>query len=175
MNFKRHKKADGFTLIEILIYLGLISIFTVVITNLFLSESKTWLSARASRDASDAGRLITERIIHEIRLARSVDILESVLDSNPGKLVLETFESATSTQESIVEIFLEGNEIKIRRNYGESFPLSGGSISVTNLVFYHLLSPNSELVRVELGLTASKGKVSSQKTFISSSVLKGSY
>jgi hypothetical protein len=97
------------------------------------------------------------------------------LGAHPGKLVLETFESATSTQENIVEIFLDGEEIKIRRNYGESFPLSGGSVRMTNLVFYHALSPNSELVKIELTVSASRGRLSSEKNFTSAAVLKGSY
>lgn len=175
MDFSSSKKRNGFTLVEIVIYLGLLAIFTTIITNLFLSESRTWLNARASRDANDAGRLIMERLIQEIRLARSVDVLESSFGMNPGKLVLETFADTTSSQASILGIFLDGDEIKIERDYGAAVPLSGSSVSVTNLVFHHMLSAQSELIRIELSVEVSRGALSSEKSFTSAAVLRGSY
>lgn len=170
----KFNKSQGFTLLEIIVYVSLLAIITVAAVNVYFSEMNAWGYARAERNATDAGKLMMERIIQEVRLARSVNTSVSIFGSHPGKLVLNTFENATSTVEATLEIFLDGTELKIKRGTQAAVSLSG-STKVTQLVFFYVSSPKSELVRVNLTVETSGGKFAQTKNFTSAAVLRGSY
>ena len=167
-------KQRGFTLLEMFIYISLLSIITIAVINVFFSETNAWANARAERNASDAGRLIMERIVQEVKLARSVNTSASILGAPSGKLVLETFESVTSTVPSTLEIFLDGQELKLKKGTESSVSLSG-SARVQELIFHHLTSPESQAVRILLTVEVSQGRFSKTKTFTTAAVLRGSY
>lgn len=164
----------GFTLLEIIIYVSLLAFIAAVVINVFSSEMNAWGHARAERVATDAGKLIMERIIEEVRLARSVDTTASVLGVHPGKLVLNTFESATSTVQTTLEISLNGTELKMKRGAQTAVSLSG-STKVTQLVFFRVPSGRSNLVRVSLTAETSGGKFAKIKSFTSAAILRNSY
>ena len=169
------KNSKGMTLLEAVIYISLLAVISVAVVNVFLSETSAWAHARAERDATDAAKLILERITHEIRLASSADAGQSVFGAHPGKLVLNTFGSATTSDASTLEIFLSGGELKLRRGAGPEFSLSGTNASITRLVFYRTLSPKSELIRVELDTEIRVGHSTITKSFVTSAVLRGGY
>ncbi len=169
------KNQKGFTLLEVVMYVGLLAVITSIVTNSFLSDINVWGHARSTRDATDAGRLMLERMDQEIKLSRSVDTSASSLGVHPGKLVLNTFASTASTQESTLEIFLEGEELKIKRGTGTAVSLSGGNARVTNLVFKRLASSKSEIVRIELTIEASNGKFAKEILFTTAAVLRSNY
>ena len=172
---KSQKSIRGFTLLEIVFYVALLMIIVVAVFNSVFSETSAWGHARAFRNAADSGRLIMDRLVQEMQLARSVNVASSVLGSHPGKLVLDTFASATSTQESTLEIFLDGGELKIKKGEEAPLSLSGQDVQITQLVFHHLSSPKSQIVRVQMTLQASQGKFLKEETFTAASVLRGSY
>ena len=172
---KHLKNKKGFTLLEVVIYVGLLTIITSIVTNSFLSDIHVWGYARSTRDATSAGRLMLERMDQEIKLSRSVDTITSILGTHPGKLVLDTFAGVTSTQESTLEIFLDGEELKIKRGVGTTISLSGGKARVTNLVFRRLVSSKSEIVRIELTVEVSSGKFTKEISFTTAAVLRGAY
>ena len=174
INAIARRKLGGFTLLEMLIYISLLSIVTVAVINVFFSGTNAWANARAERNASDAGRLIMERIVQEVKLAHSVNTPASILGAHPGKLALETFESVTSTAPSTLEIFLDSEELKLKRETQSPVSLSG-SARVEELVFYHLTSPKSQAVRILLTVEVSQGRFSKTKTFTTAAVLRGSY
>jgi len=173
-HFKKFNAPKGFTLIEIIIYVLLLSIIVVVVVNVFFSETNAWGHARAERIATDAGKLIMERIIQEVRLARSIDTSQSILGSHPGKLFLNTFESATSTIQTTLEIFLDGTELKMKRGAQAAISLSG-PIKVTQLIFFHMASEKSSLVRLNLTIETSGSKFTKIKNFTSATILRNSY
>ena len=172
---KKIRTSSGMTLLEAVIYISLLAVISVAVVNVFLSETSAWARARAERDSTDAAKLILERITHEIRLASSADIGQSVFSSHPGKLVLNTFTSATTTDVSSLQIFLSEGELKLKRGTNPEFSLSGTNASTTRLVFYRIPSPKSELIRVELDVEVRVGHSTTTKSFITSAVLRGGY
>lgn len=175
MSFRILKNNSGMTLLEVVIYISLLAVLSAAVVNVFLSETSAWAHARAERDSTDAAKLILERVTHEIRLASSVDIGQSVFGSHPGKIVLNTFGSATTTDVSTLEVSLVGGELKLKRGAGPEFSLSGTNASTTRLVFYRIPSSKSELVRVELSVEVLVGHSTTTKSFVTSAVLRGGY
>jgi len=65
-------KKTGFTLIEILITLTIFLIISLAIYSTFLLSQRASQAAQSSIEMSQNGRVITERIIREVRQAREV-------------------------------------------------------------------------------------------------------
>ena len=163
------------TLLELMIYITLLTVIGGLVLNIFSFQIVQWGYARILRDSSDGGKFILDRLIQEIELARSVETSTSVLNAHPGKLVLNTFASATSSQEALLEIFVDNGELKIKRGTGPATSLSGARIEVTQLIFRRISSVKSEMVRVELTVKATSGSYAQEQSFVTASVLRGSY
>ncbi len=62
----------AFTLIEMLIYMGIMSAFIVVLTNIFVSVLDVQLQSQAVSSVEQDGRFILSRLSHDIRRAQSI-------------------------------------------------------------------------------------------------------
>ena len=172
---KSHPK-EGFTLVEMLVYIGIFVMVSALIINFVFSIAGSWGHGRALRDVTQGGRLIMERLSHELRLASSVNIGASILDTSPGRLVLNTFDTATSSTQSTLDVSLSGTELGIQRGAASPTTLSGGAVRVTHLTFTDLKAAStSEAVWVSLTVESGSGRFIKQKTFEALVVLRGSY
>ncbi len=79
--YKSGKKFEGgFTLIETIIYMGLLSIILLIITNLLITASYFSQEETARLEIQKNGRFVTELIIRDLQNASSVDVPN---DNNP--------------------------------------------------------------------------------------------
>jgi prepilin-type N-terminal cleavage/methylation domain-containing protein len=62
----------GFTLVEMLIYMGLLTIFLAVIGNIFFSIIDLQLESQATSSVSESGRYLLSRISYDVRRAQSI-------------------------------------------------------------------------------------------------------
>jgi hypothetical protein len=159
----------GVTLIEMLIYSSLISIIFIAVLDLAIVNVNTWGNARALRNTNDGGRLIMERLIQELRLAKSVNSIGA------GSIELSTYLNPTSSTDSTLLIHLDGTELKMSRDAGPANTLSGQDIRVSDINFYQLNSGSSNLVRIELTVESGYGKFFKEKSYTSAAVLRGGY
>lgn len=164
---KRLKFKKGTTLVEILLYLGLLAIITIAAMDLFFAKSSAWGHARAARNATDGGKFVMERVIQELRLANSIQNITS------DTITLSTYVNQTSSETTTLEIFLDNGQLMLQRAGQESIPMNGESVRITNVNFNHIDSEYSEIVRVEITLESSHGQFQKTKTFSSATVLRG--
>ena len=171
---KIHFNQKGFSLIETVVYVALVAVFSVGVIQVLLSETNAWGRARTERNLNDTAMLVVERLSHEIRLAKSVTIGESSLGTHPGMLTLQTFSGASSNDPSSITIFLDGTDLKMRRDSGSAVALSGNGVSITNLLFYRIASAKSEGVRIELTAQLPWKDTVKEKKLTTAVILRGS-
>lgn len=63
---------NGFTLVEMLIYMGLLSIFLVTLTDIFVSVLDIKAESEATSSVEQDGRFIIERLSYDVSRASSV-------------------------------------------------------------------------------------------------------
>ncbi|HCC04764.1 TPA: hypothetical protein DEP58_00480 [Patescibacteria group bacterium] len=145
INFKNKTRA-GFSLVEMIVYIALLTIFTsgLVFVVVSLFESKTHLTAR--EELAYTSTITLEKITREIRRSQSVDLFTSTIGFHPGKLTLEPED--TSAQP--VTIYAQGGRVFLQEGSSTPSPLSSASVFVSNLVFTHMSNPTSDGVLVEL-------------------------
>ncbi len=160
--------ARGFSLVEMLVYLALLILISVVAVSSLLSLTDTLTAYRAEKQLTSQTRGMFERIVADMRNATAVNIITSTLDTSPGTLVLE-YPSETITYT------LSGGSVTVARDSEAPSPLNTGGVTVTALTFTRYDMATTELVRVTLSATSVLGDATVSETFTTSAVLRGSY
>ncbi|HEY4497169.1 MAG TPA: prepilin-type N-terminal cleavage/methylation domain-containing protein [Candidatus Paceibacterota bacterium] len=129
----------GFTLVEFLIYIGIVSVILVSIT--FLTIESVLLGAK-SDDAvmlHSSARFAIGRIEEEVRNATNVNEAASVFDVNPGALSLET--ASPSTNPTIIDV--ANGILQIKRGTSNAVPLAPSAIRAARLIFSSYSKPGT--------------------------------
>ena len=152
---KRIKKADGFTLVETLVYIALIGgamisfvNFTISITN---SRNKVYVKQEVQANARMALNLISQTI----KSADGVNVASSTFATDPGILSLVMGNSI----ENPTIISLTGNDglLQIKKGSTTEIPITSDEIRITNLVFTNLTSGSTkENIKIEITLEYAK-------------------
>lgn len=123
-----HQRA--FTLIEILMYVAILTIVGVLVAETILPIITTFGKASTLRSLNDQGTRIIERLTREIRLAHGVDRNASTLEPSPGVLTLRTV-VAHDDQTQIQRAFFKDSTsgaLMLQEEGGTALPLSTDSI-----------------------------------------------
>ena len=103
----KHCKNKGFSLIELLLYMGLFSIFLITLTQIFSSALELKLESESTSTVQQDSRYILERLSYDINRADSI-----------------TTPAAIGTQEQLLSLVISGQTY--------SYTLSGNTFTLTN-------------------------------------------
>src|SRR3989338_3295300 len=158
----------GFTLVEMVVYLAILSLMTVLLVTTLVSLAGSFSAYQATRDVERSARDSLERMVREIRQAEQINLGASTLGTHPGVLSL-TYGTTT------VEFSLSGDRLLLRVNGAQVGPLTLEGVAVDNLVFRRSVSGKSEGVSVELSLERTRRQFTAAEDFEAFAVLRGSY
>ena len=168
-----HNSASGFSLVEMLFYVVILSLSLIAVmqTLIVLTRSYGVLRGvqRIEREASTA----MERMIREIRDANDIDDAGSVLGTNPGELLLRSTDSSGTAR--TVEFYLDAGKVSLRENGVASGILTSAKATVSSLVFRKITTTNSKGVKIEMTITTGTGQSAHTENFYSTVVLRDSY
>ncbi len=167
LQFLKNSKR-GFSLVEMLVYIFILMIVVGASLQILLLLDDRILAHRADQRLIHSGQSTLEHILDSVRNADTVDQFYSTFATNPGTLVL--MQGATTTQYERV-----GNQIEVTVNGTSEGMLTDDAVTVTELRFFSYDNSTTELVRVELTLSANAGEAVVTKTFNASATLRGSY
>lgn len=125
------KNQRGVTLLELLVYVTLISILAIVFVNFTLDIVGTSQKARVKQEAQQNARIALERISRAIREADSLNAGASTFGSNPGVLSLAMDDGAVNP--TVFDV--SGGVLRITEGVGSPQAITSGEFDVTNLVF----------------------------------------
>src|SRR3989344_843824 len=164
------KLVCGYTLIEMIIYVSVLAIITIVIANTMISFSKSYHDLSALHIVDRSGVDAMERITRDIRAAISIDSANSTFGSSPGVLTLVTTSNSVSTT---TKFYIQNNLLKVDINSLYHGQLTISNASVSSLVFNKIDSGTSKAVKVDMTVSATVGNVTKTKTYHSTIILKG--
>lgn len=167
------KKHNGYSVMEIIVYIAIFSFFSITVINSFSAVLGSLSQSRTDRDLLESGSTVMERITREIRQATSVDVVNSTLSSTPGVLQLNSTNSGGSAM--IIKFITSSGALNLYQDGALVGNLLGQNISVTSLIFRRITLTNGEAVKVELTLQDTRSKTSRSENFYSTIVLRGSY
>lgn len=146
------REEKGFTLLESVIYIGLLIITTGLVINFALNLITSYGKIQASKDAMNNAQNVLDAIVREIRNASKVYTPTSAFTpTDLGQLSLETSlnlpEGETST---FADFYVDNNKLYLKKEGQTSLALTSDRVKVKNLVFTHLTSSNTEAVKIQL-------------------------
>jgi len=168
-NIKKNNK--GYSLVEMVIYISLLSVITIVLVNTVLSFTSSYKELAVLRAIDESAIDVMERLTREIRNSSGVDMVTSSFNSNPGFLTLTTVSGGVlSTQ----RFYLDDGVVKVDIDGVYLGPLTLSSATITNLVFRKLDNTVSSAIKIEMTISATVGEITKARDFYSTVVMRGS-
>jgi len=158
----------GFSLIEVLIYVGLVAVLTISIIGTLITLAEVYGTLAGVKRLNTSGASALDRIIRTVRDAESVDIGVSQFSSSPGSLTLNMSEGSVS-------FLVENGVLEVEEDGASAGRLTQEGVSVSGLTFTRVASSRSEMVMAVLELTTTARGATSTKTFRGGAVVRGSY
>ena len=162
------KKKRGFSLVEMLVYIGVLVLIVTTGFSVFLSFNTILVRNSIERALTTSASVSLERMLRDLRAADIVDFTPSIFNVSPGTLSL--VQGTTTTMYE-----LTGGNLNVSVNGSTPIPLTGDTVTVDSLVFTRYATSTLELVRVALTLSIDSKVASSTRTFYTSGVLRGAY
>ncbi|MFY9462543.1 MAG: prepilin-type N-terminal cleavage/methylation domain-containing protein, partial [Candidatus Sungiibacteriota bacterium] len=124
------KQGNGYTLIELVIYVGIVAVVALVVTNSILIFNRTLTSFRLERRLATSSETAMRRIVREAHLASDI-YASSSLGVSLGVLSLASQESEEDAAVKDVMIYVSGGVLTLRRATGPAVALTAIGVTVT--------------------------------------------
>jgi len=138
------KKTSGFTIVELLIYIALLSIFMVVLLDIFTTTLNMKLSGENASSINQDARYILARLSYDIYNADSV--------STPGTLGQQTTSLQIVKSGVTTTLQLDGSNNLTETVGGSTLKLNGNDTKVNTITFKRLGSIG-EKPTIQIGYT----------------------
>ncbi len=147
----KFKTSFGFTLIEILVYIGVFSVVFAALISFIIWVNKSNIKTQAMREVSDNLKLAMDKMIYEIRTAKSI-YTPTVTSS---QLSLETLNYLPEGETfSYIDFFLCGplsDTLCLKKESQNPVALTSPRVKIDNLTFTLIgTSTSTSSVQIEL-------------------------
>ncbi|MBI2056459.1 MAG: type II secretion system protein [Candidatus Sungbacteria bacterium] len=171
------QKNKGITLIEIVVYVGLLGVIAVFISNALIQISDTYSRARAERAVSANARLILETVDEATGEAEGVYGPTSVFLADAGQLSLITPANPPAEHTTAyADFYVDNGRMWIKKEGQLALPLSATTVRVTKFRLERIMQGfNRETVVITLQIDAAGSKHPASITLNTTAALRGNY
>lgn len=171
------RKRLGFSLIEIVVYVGLLGVISIFITNSLIQIISTYQHARIQREVLSNARLIVETITKKIAYSQEVYVPTSRLNNNTGQLSLITpLDAPAQHTTAYLDIWTNGNRLLMRQEGQAETTLSSASVQITQFRVTRIFQGlGREAVQITLGVSSSAQPLIASTTLYATIALRGNY
>jgi len=168
----------GFTLVEMIIYLAIMTVITVALVRSLVVVFASNRASFADSNIRNSAYSAMENMVREIRGSQSIDTVNSVLyPSQSGVLQLNQVDASGNPY--IVK-FATTSSLALGMSKGSTTPAFVGPITangtkVLNLIFTPINTGRSQAVRIQMNLSASANGLTKTQWFYDTAVLRDSY
>ena len=141
---------NGFSLIEVLVSVGIVSMILLLLSSFIFQLNYSNSKTKADREALENARRILDIIVYEIKGAKSIYAPTTTFPStgSADQLSLETFRYLPDGEDtSFIDFFLCGTGLCLKKESQNPVLLNSDNVSVTNLVFTRILSGTAPSVK----------------------------
>ena len=166
----RRPATEGFSLVEMLVYIFILALMLSVITNIVVSVIRSGRIIQSLRNVENSFMISLERVTRETRQAESVDLVSSVLNANPYQLVLKSTDALGNPR--TVAFYLSSGVLMFSENGVEAGALTQTDAQVSNLVFRRFSGPTTEGIRTEITIESGTSTHYRSNNFYFSTILR---
>lgn len=145
------KFLKGFTLIEVLVYIAVLTIIVLAISSLLIWAIRSGAKAKAMRETLNNAERAMAIMVHETKEAKGIYTPTSLFDAHPGQLSLETTKYSSLEEETIfLDFYLCQDKLCLKKESQDPFVLTSDSVEISNLVFSEVFSGQAPSLQIDL-------------------------
>ena len=138
-NSTKLRKMMGFTLIEMLIYIGIMSVVVLVIGAFIPQLIMSNLYLQAKGQTLDNARSALKTIEYELKRSAAIYAPTSVFGTSPGQLSLESAENAPAGENNtFIDFYVDNNRLYLKKEDNQAEIMTAEKIVISNLTFTDL-------------------------------------
>lgn len=138
---------SGYSIVELIIYVAVFAVLTVVIANAFIVLVSFFSQTRTNHDLLDNGNTAMERISYEIRNSTSV-LGTSVLGTSPGVLELDSVDDSNNPR--VVRFEMSNGALNLSYDGNLVGNILGPNMVINSLIFTSAQTDNGDVVKIEM-------------------------
>ena len=166
---KKIKKINsGFSLIEMIFYIALFAVISIVVINSIMTMARSFKEVSIQREITQGGEIM-ERISREIRQATKIN---TTVDVN-GDLRLDTKNDVGAYK--LVEFLLTNSDIHLIENGSYTGNLNSPNIKVVVLTFNQINTAQGQAIQVLLTISSKHDNQHRNYSYQNTIVLRGNY
>lgn len=171
------ENSDGFSLLEIIIYIGLLGMISVFIANSLIQIVGVYYHARAEREVLSNGRLLLETLNKSIASSREIYTPTSRFNIDAGQLsLITTVGVPTGHETAYLDYYLDNGRLWVRPDGQTAASLSAVSVRINKLRLERITQGlNRDAVKITLVVNSASSKFNASTTLNSTTALRGSY
>ncbi len=156
----------GFSLVEMIFYIALFTIITIVVVNALISMTKSFRETSIQADLVGSSSVM-ERITREVRQAYNISSIST------SDATLQTTDESDNNK--TIRFLLSGTNVQIFENDVLIGNLNSPSIRVTSLSFTQITTSHSKAIKISMSVISNKDASNRVENFYDTVVLRGSY
>ncbi len=168
---QKTKNKKGFSLIEIIIYLAIFTMISLLVINSLLIVISSFTTIQTNKILLEAGMNSMERVSRDIRQSDSIDLINS--NFSGGVLQLNT--TNDSGLPATVKFSDENSKLDLYEDNILSGNLLGPDVLLDKLTFRRINTKESEAVKIEMTIHNINSTLSKKVNFYDTITLRGSY
>lgn len=142
-----NKNGEGFTLLEILVYIAILSLILLIICSFIFWINSSNAETKGKREALENGRRALEIIIYETKGAKGVYTPTTTLN----QLSLETYRYLPDNEDNtFIDFFLCGSRVCMKKESQDPIFLTSDSVEVEQLEFTQISTNGSLSIKIDL-------------------------
>ncbi len=147
LNHQKKKNEKGFSLVETIIYIGLMSLILFCLISLISSATRTYLFLKSSRNIERSAINVMDSLNDKTNTSSKIDIPNTVFDNATGSISLILYSGNNSTTN---RIYLSNGQVMWSKNGVLLGPLSLSDVRVTSLTFRNMTNSTFNGFKVEM-------------------------
>lgn len=152
LQIKNNKHNKGFSLIEIIIYFGLLAVISTLVTTNIISLFKNYNIIRSNQEIEYNAINILDKLTRDVRDARSINITDSSFSVAEGSISLNIASTTNDMVSNNIKFYLNNNKIKYMKDNVDIGNISTNSVNASNFRIFYINSSSTEAIKVELTL-----------------------
>jgi len=160
INFKK-----GYSLIEILVYVIIFSVISILVINSLLVITKSFAKSKESRELMSSAVSSMERMTREIRSAQTINAVSA------GSITLTAVENSINKK---LEFYTLNNDLLFEEDDVLVGSLLMPNVRVTSLTFTNLTLTKGQAVKISMTLEYNNGNLNKSEIFYNTIFLRGS-
>lgn len=170
-------KTRGITLIEIIVYIGLLSIMAIFVSNSLIQISDTSIRARTERELLSDARLILETIAKTAGESAAIYSPTSVFLSDTSQLsLITTVNPPAEHTGAYADFYIDNGRMWTKKEGSAAASLSSATVRITKFRLERIMQGlNREAVAITLQIVPASSKYPVSIMLNTTVALRGSY